>query len=154
MQAYGQLFYFDKHGLQWGLHVKHILNFINACGELRWKFTNIYVVNCESFAVKPRPQSEPPSPPMDTGQRLDPKFNYLETEIIYAGEIFSSFFLTRSLWFINMLYHPGHTVLPENEFRLIMKTVAIHMKSIFMYEKIFCHSGKNLFTQVQPNGHA
>ena len=45
-------------------------------------------------------------------------------------------------------------MLPENEFRLIMKTVAIHMKSIFMYEKIFCHSGKNLFTQVQLNGHA
>ena len=37
-------------------------------------------------------------------------------------------------------------MVPEAEFRLIMETVVIHMKSIFMYQKIFCHSGKNPFT--------
>ena len=37
----------------------------------------------------------------------------------------------------------GHTQIPEEEFRLIMKTVVIHMKSIFMYDKIFCNSGKS-----------
>ena len=47
----------------------------------------------------------------------------------------------------------GCTTLPEDEFRLIMKTVAIHLKSIFMYHKIFCHSGKNhtpMHTSIEP----
>ena len=39
----------------------------------------------------PPVKSEPPSPPMDSGQRLNPKFHYLKTEIIYAGEVFSVF---------------------------------------------------------------
>ena len=41
-------------------------------------------------------------------------------------------------------------MLPEDEFRLIMKTVALHMKSIFMYAKIFCHSGKNPLKLKRP----
>ena len=43
--------------------------------------------------------------------------------------------------------HSGITLVPEAEFRCILKTVVVHMKSIFMYEKIFCHSGKNTFSQ-------
>ena len=42
--------------------------------------------------VKARLKSEPPSPPMDSGQRLNPKFNYLKTEIIYAGVVFIQFY--------------------------------------------------------------
>lgn len=51
--------------------------------------------------VKARLKSEPPSPPMDSGQRLNPKFNYLKTEIIYAGEVFSQFFPYGIYFFIH-----------------------------------------------------
>ena len=108
--------------------------------------------------MKARLKSEPPSPPMDSGQRLNPKFNYLKTEIIYAGKDFTvkcfhSFF-TYGIYFLHKIIlckiNSGITLVPEAEFRCIMKTVVVHMKSIFMYEKIFCNSGKNTFSQNPP----
>ena len=118
-----------------GFTLKHILNFINASGEFSWNSTNIYVVNCESFTVKPRPYSEPPSPPMDTGQRLNPKFNYLETEIIYAGELFS--FLFYDLY-IMLHYHFIRFIIQETPCFPKMNSVLLWKLLRFIWNQFLC----------------
>ena len=67
--------------------------------------------------------------------------------------VFTVFFLMEYTFLHKIIIYKinsGITLVPEAEFRCIMKTVVVHMKSIFMYEKIFCNSGKNTFSQNPP----